>query len=43
MNDILVVFMKGKKSKALRIIWIMKYIRTSVGTFEYAARDISTF
>ena len=43
MNDIPVVFMKGKKLKTLRIIWILKYIRTSVGTFEYAARESFTF
>ena len=43
MNDIPVVFMKGKKLKTLRIIWILKYIRTSVGTFEYAARASLTF
>ena len=35
--------MKGKTLKTLRIIWILKFIRISVGMFEYAARDSTTF
>ena len=43
MNNTPVVFMKAKKVKTLRIIWILKYIRTSIGTFECAAWDSATF